>query len=94
MSLPYSGNSICAFDVTHQRIWDIDHRNPATNSLYKVRQDVVSGLVKGKLYVFIRLPYNRSLSDNQLESLLDYIVSLGYYIEHVLPGHQYILRKV
>ncbi len=67
----YRGAKLVAIDVNLPILWDV-------GDTYKVRQQTLQGVIGYAKQVHVRVPFNPTLNANQLESLLDAILGMGF----------------
>ena len=73
----FHGTHILAFDVQMPRLWDTDY-NPASQTRHmRVRRSVLESMIKPTtIQIHVRVPFNPTLNENQLETLMDSIYEL------------------
>lgn len=75
---PFLGTRLVAFDIHMARLWTTDMNHTLTTRTLAVREPVLEELVRGRQQVHVRIPFNPNLNPNQLETLVDAILRLGY----------------
>jgi len=75
---PFTGTKLVAIDVQMPRLWEI------VDGSSRVRQTVLGELIRSTQpgtianQVHIRVPFNPTLNENQLEMLIDSVLTIGY----------------
>ena len=99
MSPAFIGTHLVAFDVTMAGLWlaETDENNRRVNR--SLCQNQLYDLTHNKLFVTVRVPYNRGLFENQLEILLDALITRGFAIQQVVTHPagpimtEYLMRR-
>ena len=99
MSPPFIGTHFVAFDSTMAGLWIAETDENDRRIRRSLCQNQLRDLIHNKRYVTVRVPYNRGLFENQLETVLDSLITHGFAIQQVISHPagpnvtEYIMRR-
>lgn len=83
----YRGAALVAIDVNLPILWDINKNPINSTSVYAVRQQTLVGIIGHAKQVHVRIPFNPTMNQNQLETLLDVILGLGFTYRNTVSSN-------
>lgn len=77
----FAGSTLVAIDANMNRLYDFMTMNIGVNrQVCTIRRDILQQVVGNRPVVMVRIPFNFAPAENQIETLLDELMSMGYRI--------------